>query len=397
MFFISLLISVFGPLGAGKLMERLRFRRVFRELLALGPGSSKDKVSDQTKSVVLAKPEKEVAAGWMVLGAVLTANVLLSTSLATLFCGIALTAGFGLNRMFRNRKNSMEKGEYEGAKEALREMLEYGTAEMAEGMAKGFYDSGNEALQRIAVQAMSSWASDCSVVFLKAAEESEFHEIAIMARKGGNAVKRLLAENGEAKMADLVRLRNQARYWSRLGPSLQAASKAPLLLSDPNSPRLDTDELHRAFRHQADLVAHYPHVFCLRCRTRGEQHTHANWTFVICKTCQEADQMLAGVQTVSGQIGPQTAPILSNGVLPINLWDVKENAANPAEINRLDILAGGEFKYDWAVSSSVEAIRNRFPDRELKLEVNIAPGVSLGPNTMNLIRSISNGLGSGLY
>lgn len=397
MFFLNLLISILGPLGAGKLMERMRFRKVFRNLLALGSGASREEIAEASKAVVLAAPKEEETLAWGTLAAVVTANITLASGPLALASVLALTAGFGLNRMVRNKKPTLEKGSFEGAREAMRQLMEIGSANAVEGLAQGLYDSGNEELQGISVHAMTAWASSWSVGFLKEAQNSDFIGVAEKARRGNNVVARLLFENKDAQIGQLIALRDKGRYWNRLGTALQAGIETPLLLNGPEDIPTDADQLHHAFDFQAQLVAAFPRVYCLQCRTRGVKYGYNGWDYVHCRTCLEAGHMLAGVEKVSGQIGPVVKPVLQGGMLPVNLWDEGERAPRPAEVDRIDILPGAEFKYDWAVSAAVEAVRNRFPDRELKVEVNVHGGLELGQNTRNLLHTVSNGLGSGLY
>ena len=395
MLFFNLALSVLGPLGIGLLMEKLRFRNVFRGLMTQVQGS-REEIAQQTKALITGSPTSEVTAGWLGLGAIFTGNFFLSTNTITFAAGAIMTLGLGLNRMMRQRKRLIEKGQVDAAREAMLDMLNNGPSGLVEGMARGMYLTEAEPLQTHAVQAMAAWASTNALSFLEEAKESEYYEVQFLAAREHEKLAKVLQASEPGRIEQLLGLIQAGQYWERLGKAFQQGPM-PRLLNGPEAPTGEEDPLHKAFRFQSELVKAYPAVFCMVCRTRGEKLSVEGWSYVQCKTCKEAENLLAGVQTVVGRVGPLLAPVLDGGVLPLSLWNMAEAAPTPAEVDRVEVAAGADFNYDWAVSGAIEGLRNRFPDSEAKWEIHLDPGLELGQNTRNLILSISNGKGSGLY
>lgn len=390
MWFLNLLIAVFTPVLSGLLVEAYRKNRVYQGMLRL-PDGDREEVALRVGEIV----EEGIGKDLGLVSALGVSTILLNLALASHPIGymIAGVIGPGLfaGLFFRDIRRRIRRGSREGALKALQNFLLRRPAVTAEGVMQGLTTVPDEKLQVSVTNRALNWASPWSLKLLRASQKkSPYAEVRQVSKNLADSIRKLLDAVNPRKIKDVKQLVHRGGYWQRLGLSNQGQSERKLLLAGATTPSKEEDPVYHAITFQDQLLQEYPHVYCLNCGTRTQVVDDNLWRHVICVTCLEANDLLPGVKMVVGHIGQQVDPLLSpEGVLPVNLWNPVTESAKPVDMDRLVISPGGDFNYDWAVSAALEAIRNRFPDKEFKVHVEVQAGVSLSTNTLNLLRSIS--------
>jgi len=145
----------------------------------------------------------------------------------------------------------------------------------------------------------------------------------------------------------------------------------------------------KAYIKQAQLVRDYPHVYCLKDYAWAVRSKRWPWKFVSGPISNEYQQVIGGVKMVVGTIGPAQKEELKEGILSLPIWDTSDKKAIPIVLDAIEIHSGGDFNYDWAVSASIEALRNKFPQRSTGYKIHIAQSVELSANTHALLKEVS--------
>lgn len=390
MFFLNLLIALAAPYLTGLLMEGYRNNRVFRSLMQL-PGRSRSETAVMVREVIEEDMKKELTLG----GAMALSSIFLSLTLASHPVGFivagVVTPGLFAGLMFRDYRRKIKGATRRAAMRALDEYMENRPVESTEGMMEGISGVEDEKLQLSVVNRIMNWGSRWALLQLRESQSrSPFVEVRHRARAGADSVRELLDSINHRRLGDLTSLVSRAGFWRRLGKTNHNRSERLLLLSGAETPEKNEDPLFHAFEFQHELMAAYPHIFCLADGTRTELVSEGGWKHIRCVTCKEANDLVPGVHRVVGHIGPQVDPILQpDGVLPVNLWNPNGDKSKAVAMDELVIAAGSDFNYDWAVSASLEAFRNRFPDYDRKIRVELDPRISLSTNTLNLLKSIA--------
>jgi len=126
-------------------------------------------------------------------------------------------------------------------------------------------------------------------------------------------------------------------------------------------------------------------AFCQRCRVRSEVVDLSYTQVAICPQCHEWDAMVGDVETVVGVIGMEKEMEILENEVRISLWNAPDQTVTVAEIERLEVVAGTQINYDWAVGAVMEALRNHFPDTTTDLPYVVDPSLQLSANSLNLL------------
>lgn len=172
--------------------------------------------------------------------------------------------------------------------------------------------------------------------------------------------------------SELVRHMSEQGAWNQLQDRIRFA-------------RAQVDQIVDSQMH---LRNSYPHLYCRECRTRASEATRHEWRYVFCRTCLQPLHLEADVESVVGQVGGTVDWEVQGERLTLSLWQENETAV-PAEVDRIEILYREGINYDWAISAVVEALKNRFPEEDLRIPVEVAPEVRMSANTEHLLREIS--------
>lgn len=385
MFAISYLIAVAAPYAAGALVQRLFRGRSMRQLLRL-PEKEPQEVADKVVRILDRSGDEEMSIGWGVVGVGLLAQIVLATDFFTFVVPALTLVALGASRLLRDGRRLIRESRHRSAVDAVRFHFENSSRQVTEGLMLGLSQTSSGKLRAVGTYALASWGSPWTLQQLGKERESEFTKVRELAREEHNWLERLLHNAKPTRLEDLRKLVSEKVFWKRLATSFQPSR--PQLPPPEAMVGKGFDPLEAQFVFQGELLRHFPHVYCSECLTGSEKQEHEEWVYVRCRTCREANDLVPDVREVIGVVGPLPVESHRNGQLYLSLWNEEKQVARAGEINRLVIRSGGAFNYDWAVSATVEALHNRFPDRDLQLGVELDPEIDLQPNTHNLLRSI---------
>ena len=130
-------------------------------------------------------------------------------------------------------------------------------------------------------------------------------------------------------------------------------------------------------------------VVCLIHRTRGVLKKEESWQYPVCRRCGEVNTLVHGVRSLRGVIGPVKPGFVKEGHYEVPLWDEVKKKPLYGDISVLEVRAGADIEYDWAVSAVLETLRNddRFQDQVIPVEISGDP--VLHPNTLRLLTEIT--------
>lgn len=388
---LNFILAITLPLLAGRVVKGLYRRRSMRQLLTL-PEADPDTIAQKVSNVLDRPADQEVMAGWITLAGGVVVQIALASAeygMDAIFSFVApatTLAVLGMSRLVRDRRLLIAKAREKSAIDAVKYHFEFSSRNITEGVMLGLARTKASKLRMMGTYALSRWGSPWTLQQLLAGTQDEFVNVKGLSKNEFRKADALFDGTEPEKLAHLQRLVSETVYWKRLATSFQTPKENSLPVFAMKSPQ--PNAIEEKFAHQGDLFHHFPHVYCTNCLTEGEKLVHDEWEYVRCKTCHEANDMLADVREVVGCIGPMPVEPHFNGVLYISLWDHVNAKARAGRIDRMEIVAGESYNYDWAVSASVEAMLNRFPEDDLAIELSIGQGVDLGLNTQNLLRSI---------
>ena len=135
-------------------------------------------------------------------------------------------------------------------------------------------------------------------------------------------------------------------------------------------PFLQRSNATLAIEAQADLIdqlliGNYPyevgleHLYCTKCNAFAEHKFEAEWNWVWCRQCNDVDGLEFDFKQVIGRIGGIMANKPEEGVRELSLWNSDSNTAISADIDRLEIIGGERFDYDWAINAVLEQFNNK--------------------------------------
>jgi hypothetical protein len=177
---------------------------------------------------------------------------------------------------------------------------------------------------------------------------------------------------------------DEAGYWHR-----QYYARRGLARRDSELRQAELEEIiDDIVDSQLLLKQAYPDLFCTQCFTRAEEHTGGRWTYVMCRHCGDVVHLQTGITKVVGRIGDFREPLVENGVIYLHLWDTNKGKARFADLDRLEIVNGGDVNYNWAVSALVAQLSEHAPSPSAHIEVALQGNPPLDANSLALLREI---------
>ncbi len=153
-----------------------------------------------------------------------------------------------------------------------------------------------------------------------------------------------------------------------------------------------TQRIERILFSQLLLRRSFPQVYCQQCHAYAELKAHEDWRWVSCAVCEDAVSLRAGIATVVGQIGGESAWMQEGNALKISLWDRDTRRVIPGEIDSLEIVGGQDMDYDWALSAVVEMLRNRRKEGQKRIPIILTDAPALSNNSRHLIADFEGGV-----
>ena len=344
---------------------------------------------DRAKSYITGKNYRGALGAWAALLIptipILAAFIPLNAS-PFFFGGFAITTG-ALTLI--NGKRWMRNFRIGSSRRIARFFLSNGNRDEIDEILETIYLQEIPRLQLLGVEAMGQWGSDHNIKLLEAARHSNNAELAHEAEK---VYRKIIRRLEEAKPLKVAPLENFFRKWEELDEQAEEHAAVPeerekyIALRDSHARQIE-----ESIQSQMHLRTASPDLFCMECYTFSEEVVVRHWRFVRCKSCKEALNLQRGIKNAIGRIGPVPPQNPDqNGVYYLDMWDPDKTSATPGEVEKIQIMPGRNFNYDWAVSAVAESMQNRFPDEKLKIPVELDERINLNNNTRNILSNIAN-------
>lgn len=386
MYLINIILAIWGPHLAGSFAGYLRKIKTAKLLRAVGLGD-REEMAESYLKILKRKKADQHTVGWSMIALFTLVQLILPAPVFGKAVGIFLTLGIGMNRMFRDLSFLILKADEAALRGEVKLVSLAGEKVRAEALMASAVRFGEPVIQLFGVEWLVKWKSPWAVDFLQEVGENTLNfEIRSLCESGYQGGMDLFRKEDVTHIVSLRELVDQSRFWRRVAMSFQGED--PLLWEGAELDEIE-ERIVDAFRLQGELTRCHPFNYCKEGLSRGELSQIHGWKYVVGRLSQDYRKMVPDVLKVIGRIGSLENNTDGKGELVIGLWDPKEQAATAAELDELEIEAGRELNYDWAISAVIEALRNRMPDGELKLEVKIDPQIPLSPNTRNLLNEIT--------
>lgn len=149
-----------------------------------------------------------------------------------------------------------------------------------------------------------------------------------------------------------------------------------------------SDQIDAIVFSQLPLRRAFPQVYCKKCNARAERKTYEGWSWIRCRKCEDALDLVTGIAQVVGQIGGDDEWKVADGILKINLWDDAQRKVRIADIDALQIVGGKPIQYDWAIAAVVQSLQKQSANPDLKIAVRLSLDPPLDANSSRLLKAL---------
>ncbi len=246
-------------------------------------------------------------------------------------------------------------------------------------------------MQMLSIEAMGKWGSDRMLKLLEAASHSNDPAIAQFAAQTHIAVLKRLGAASPLSVKPLENFFREYDYWNdEAEENSGLPEERERFLAKRDGFKRNIEEVIQSQMHLRNAS---PDLYCMECHTFSEEVIYRHWRFVRCKSCNEATHLQRGIKRAVGRIGsvPSQNPD-EEGVYYLDMWDPAKTSATPGEVEKIQILSGGGFNYDWAISAVAESMQNRFPDEKVSIPVELDPEIELSNNTRSILSNIATAI-----
>lgn len=191
-----------------------------------------------------------------------------------------------------------------------------------------------------------------------------------------------------AQVGDIDTLLYLIGKYDRMGKNTKKFSTANML-------HLERNRLEKAIQ---TLIAKQPifnaprqQVYCTEHRTRAKMLKQNAWEYPVCRRCQRVDTLISDVITLRGIIGVADPGLGEKGQYEVKVWDEVNKTPTYADIDVLEIRAGVDMDYDWAINAVLGELRNEVYMQGRKIPVEITGKPNLHPNSIRLLKELTGG------
>lgn len=298
---------------------------------------------------------------------------------------VVATAGLALI----NGKRWMRNFRIGASRRIARFFLSNGNRDEIDEILETVYLQEVPRMQMLSIEAMGKWGSDKMIKLLEAARYSNDPDVAKFASQTHQAVLRRL---GEARPLSVKPLDNFFREYEHWNDEAEENAALPeeraRYLAKRDGFKRNIEEVIQSQMHLRNAS---PDLYCMECHTFSEEVIYRHWRYVRCKSCKEATHLQRGIKRAIGRIGvvPEHNPN-EQGVYYLEMWNPDKTSATPGEVEKIEILNGAGFNYDWAISAVAESMQNRFPDQKVKVPIELDPEIDLSTNTRSILSNIAD-------
>lgn len=386
MYIINITIALWGPILAGSVAGWVR-KQKSEKLLSTVELTDGSGMRSAIMKIIKRRKSDQHTIGWAMISFFVLVQFLFPTPLMAKAVGVFLTVGVGVNRMFRDLPFLVQKADATALRKALKEAVSNREKVRAEALMSAAMEVGKPGFELLGIEYLAKWQSPWAIEMLEQFESKSLNaEVKELCKTGYQQGKSLIVKGDLTHIDNLKSLISQSLFWKRVAMSFQGLDSN---LWRGSEMRSEESELVEAYRLQGELVKLHPYNYCLQERSRGELDQLNDWKYVVGRWSLDYKKMRAGVYKVVGVIGPKVSEKFRQGELRLDLWNTIENSAITAEIDELELIAGADFNFDWAISASIEALRNASPEKDLRLVVKKDSNLNLSPNTLSLLAEIT--------
>ena len=128
-------------------------------------------------------------------------------------------------------------------------------------------------------------------------------------------------------------------------------------------------------------------LYCPNCIARTAYKKIFEWKIPVCKVCQEYEALETGVQAIVGVIGPlPDQREVATAIRVCSVWDPGKKQVIHREIDGLEIINGGNFDYDWALSAVMELLETRRKKKGKPLPIRLTKQPPLSANSRTIVK-----------
>ena len=128
--------------------------------------------------------------------------------------------------------------------------------------------------------------------------------------------------------------------------------------------------------------------FCSNCHTRGVALQRSIWLVPVCRKCKNFEFLVPNVIEVVGRIGPKVETTLPmESIFPVKLWDRNQQVAHYADVDRIEIIGGGDIDYDWSVTATLERLKNSDEPHRAAVPIDLIKNPPLSENTLRMLNN----------
>ena len=128
--------------------------------------------------------------------------------------------------------------------------------------------------------------------------------------------------------------------------------------------------------------------FCNNCLQRGMVMQRSIWQVPVCRKCKNFEFLVPNIVEVVGRIGPKLETNLPMGSMyPVDLWDGERQLAQYADVDRVEVIGGAEFDYDWAVTATLETLKNSDQPERAAVPFNLLEEPPISVNTLRMLNN----------
>lgn len=273
-----------------------------------------------------------------------------------------------------------------------------------EALLGGILLMNSDGMIRLGIERTRDWGGGNALQILENATFPENFAHRSLAKDAAKLLRDELAEAGAGKLNDVANLLEGRQiergvYWNRLVEILSQGEakgeKAELVVQNSENISGFLEDVPESKPVMDFLLRNVPltndihHVICERCYVRAE--VWEEYKLARCPRCMEADRLKEGVLKLVGTIDGRRIGLQKDGDYVVQLWKEGEQVTKVAEIDELVVWGRKEMNYSWAVSASIEAIRNAFPEKVFKVDVQLHEDLELDANTRQLIENFGGG------
>jgi hypothetical protein len=132
---------------------------------------------------------------------------------------------------------------------------------------------------------------------------------------------------------------------------------------------------------------HIHKSFCTACNTRGTLYQRYIWKIPGCRKCNKFETLLANIEEVVGRIGPPLDQVQPMGTAYyLDIWNQTSRSATYADVDRVEVVGGGEIEYDWAVTAVLEALKNSDQPERGDVPFTLVDEPAISVNTARMIQ-----------